>query len=121
MALRDVQVSALETFVNLAVKLVPTDETTAMITTAMRPAISPYSIAVAPDSLVKKLEISERMRRSFSFKRAGRTCTPEHSVKSTRRVCLSFDPNMLTGPPTWADSKKPQQHSETAEASSLPG
>ena len=43
--------------VNLAFSLVPTVPTTTMMTTLMRPAISPYSMAVAPDVSAAKRRI----------------------------------------------------------------
>ena len=45
-----------ETDVNVVDKWVPTVLTAAMITTAIRAAIRPYSMAVAPDSSVRKRE-----------------------------------------------------------------
>jgi hypothetical protein len=45
--------SADETDVKVVLSLVPTPFTTVMMTTAMPAAISPYSIAVAPDSSPK--------------------------------------------------------------------
>jgi hypothetical protein len=41
------------TLVNVACNEVPTDVTVATIATAIRAAMRPYSIAVAPDSLPK--------------------------------------------------------------------
>jgi hypothetical protein len=48
---RFVHLSAVETLVNVLFKLEPSACTVAMIATAIPAAISPYSIAVAPDSL----------------------------------------------------------------------
>ena len=44
--------------VKVELRLVPTAVSAPMITTAIRAAISPYSIAVAPLSLRKKVEIA---------------------------------------------------------------
>jgi hypothetical protein len=46
--------SALAMPVNVAVRFVPTDVTAVMITTAMSAAMSPYSMAVTPDSFRAK-------------------------------------------------------------------
>jgi hypothetical protein len=47
----------LETSLNLFVKFDPTVETAVIMATAINPAISPYSIAVAPLPLFKNAEI----------------------------------------------------------------
>lgn len=41
-------------FVKVLLRLVPTDEAPAMMATAIRPAIRPYSIAVTPSSSLRK-------------------------------------------------------------------
>ena len=53
LAIRLDQVRLFEIVVNLAFRLVPIDVTAVMITTAIKPAMRPYSIAVAPDSVVR--------------------------------------------------------------------
>jgi hypothetical protein len=45
-----IQERLVEIDVNFAFRPVPIDVTAVMITTAIKPAIRPYSIAVAPDS-----------------------------------------------------------------------
>src|SRR5580700_2682546 len=49
-------VSAVAMAVKLAVSFVPTDVTAVMITTAINPAMRPYSMAVTPDSSWAKRE-----------------------------------------------------------------
>lgn len=49
--------SELATVLNVPLRLVPTVATTPMMTTAMRAAISPYSMAVTPDSSVIKRDM----------------------------------------------------------------
>jgi hypothetical protein len=51
---------ALETPENVAVRLVPSAGTVAMIATEMPAAIRPYSMAVAPSSSARKFQINLR-------------------------------------------------------------
>jgi hypothetical protein len=53
--------SALATLLNVLVRWVPTDVTAVMMATAMRAAIKPYSMAVAPDSSEKSFVMNLRM------------------------------------------------------------
>src|ERR1700730_18910833 len=46
--------TALATLAKVALRFVPTSFTAVMMTTAMPAAMSPYSIAVAPDSFLRK-------------------------------------------------------------------
>ena len=56
-----------EMLLNVVFRLVPRPFTTAMITTAMPAAISPYSIAVAPHSSLRKCRKRLLIHSSDSF------------------------------------------------------
>jgi hypothetical protein len=57
----------LDTSVKVVFNLFPIVETLVMITNAIKEAIKPYSIAVAPDSLLKNSLNKQRMARSSTL------------------------------------------------------
>src|SRR3984893_10494492 len=61
----------LATLAKVALRFVPTSFTGVMMTTAMPAAMSPYSIAVAPDSFLRKFARSLFIAISPSFCSAG--------------------------------------------------
>ncbi len=99
----------LEIRVNLPFSLMPTVPTMTMMTTLMRPAISPYSIAVAPEVSAAKRRIKLDMRylkdggNSDRCKRADVEQISTYRSVTTTVVnafsCLRLSPNFLTPRP----------------------